>query len=326
MLNVVSTAPLAVAATTTAALLIVLPGLLMRSGVLDLPGSRSSHAVATPRGAGLAVGVAALLGIGIADVTVLQPAIPLLTASAGALLLGLADDLRTLGAGTRLLCQVLLAAGTLTALVAQGRQLSVLMLVVALTWIVAFTNAFNFMDGINGISGGTVVVIGACWTVLAGLEHDAVVGTVGAVLAVACLVFLPWNVPRAAIFLGDSGSYFLGMSLAVLVVLGAVRGVPLEALVAPLAVYLTDTGMTLVRRALRGDSLLEAHREHVYHQLAAQLGHAPTALLVAAASGVTGGLGLLAARTHWDTAITGAIAAVCAAYAACPRLLRRPAA
>jgi len=323
--GVVSVTPLVVTGATAAVVLAGLPRLLMWACVLDVPGSRSSHSAATPRGAGLAIGPAVLVGIWAAGSHIARPAAPLLAASAAALALGLADDLRGLRAATRLLAQVLLSGGALAVLGAQGYRLTPVVLVMALVWIVAFTNAFNFMDGINGISAGTAIVTGLIWTALALLEDDPMLGTVGAVLAVACLVFLPWNVPRAAIFLGDSGSYFLGTMLAVLVVVSARRGAPLVALVGPLVIYLTDTGTTLVRRALRRERLLDAHRDHIYQQLAARLGHVPTSLVVAMAAATTGCLGLIAGRATPGRA-AGLIAvamAICAGYTLSPRILAR---
>lgn len=322
MTDVVSIAPLVVTATATAVILVGLPRLLALSGVLDVPGARSSHSVPTPRGAGLALGPGALCGLFFAGGDILRTVVPVMAAGGFALLLGLADDLLGLRASRRLLGQVLLAGGALAPLAADGRSPTAVVLLTALIWIVAFTNAFNFMDGINGISAGTVIVTGACWTILAAFEDDPVLGTVGGVLAVSCIVFLPWNVPRAAIFLGDSGSYFLGTTMAVLVVISADRGAPLVALIGPLVIYLTDTGTTLVRRALRRERLLDAHREHVYQQLALGLGHVQTSLLVAGAAAATGCLGLLAGRTTGirSAALTAIMLTVCIGYGLSPRI------
>ena len=80
------------------------------------------------------------------------------------------------------------------------------------------------------------------------------------------LLFLPWNAGRARVFLGDVGSYALGAGLAVLAAWAVLRGVPTEAVLGPLALYLTDTGWTLLRRIRAGEPWLQSHRTHVYQQ------------------------------------------------------------
>jgi len=123
------------------------------------------------------------------------------------------------------------------------------------------------MDGINGISAMYAIVAGIAYAVV-GVRYDLVVlTTVGAVIAVAALTFLPWNAGRARIFLGDVGSYGLGAGLGALAAYGALHNVPIEVLLAPLAVYLADTGWTLLRRVSRGEAWYRPHRTHAYQRL-----------------------------------------------------------
>ncbi len=82
----------------------------------------------------------------------------------------------------------------------------------------------------------------------------------------SALLFLPWNAGRARVFLGDVGSYALGAALAVLAARAVLRGVPVEAVLGPLALYLADTGWTLQRRIRAGEPWLQSHRTHVYQQ------------------------------------------------------------
>jgi UDP-N-acetylmuramyl pentapeptide phosphotransferase/UDP-N-acetylglucosamine-1-phosphate transferase len=86
-------------------------------------------------------------------------------------------------------------------------------------------------------------------------------------VAAGALAFLPWNAVRARVFLGDAGSYGLGVALALLAAQAVVRHVPLEAALAPLALYLADTGWTLQRRVRAGERIFEAHRTHIYQRL-----------------------------------------------------------
>ena len=89
----------------------------------------------------------------------------------------------------------------------------------------------------------------------------------GAAVAAGALAFLPWNAVRARVFLGDAGSYGLGVALAVLAAYSVIRGIAPEAALAPLALYLADTGWTLQRRIRAGERFFEAHRTHTYQQL-----------------------------------------------------------
>ena len=97
-------------------------------------------------------------------------------------------------------------------------------------------------------------------------RHDGFLVPVGAAVAVGALAFLPWNAGRARVFLGDAGSYALGAALAMLAAYAVVHGIPAEAALGPLALYLADTAWTLQRRIRAGERWLEAHRTHVYQQ------------------------------------------------------------
>jgi UDP-GlcNAc:undecaprenyl-phosphate/decaprenyl-phosphate GlcNAc-1-phosphate transferase len=144
--------------------------------------------------------------------------------------------------------------------------------VVGFFWLAGYTNAFNFMDGINGISGVQAGVTGIGMAVVAGLAggdwgHPAVLGAL--IVAGAGIGFLPHNFPRARMFMGDVSSAPLGFLLA-----GLVWWAASDLgwwLLAPLALlhanYVFDTGITLVRRVLRRESWHSAHREHFYQRM-----------------------------------------------------------
>jgi UDP-GlcNAc:undecaprenyl-phosphate GlcNAc-1-phosphate transferase len=260
--------------------------LLRRARLLDVPNQRSSHVDVTPRGGGvgLAAGVAAGVVLGGIDHDVAV----VLTGAAVAALVGLVDDLRGLGALTRLGAQVLLAAAVVLLLLA-GREETPLLLVlggaIAVVWLVGCLNAFNFMDGINGISGVTAVVAGG-W--FGWLGHDLdypALQVAGLAVAGAALGFLPWNALRARVFLGDVGSYGLGFGIGGLALVALLAGATWLQALAPLAIYLADTTWTLADRVRRGETWHQAHREHVYQRLViAGWSHQATALLVAGLS------------------------------------------
>lgn len=247
----------------------VLTGLLIpalrRPPFLDVPNDRSSHAHPIPRSGGLAVMAAIAIAVAVtarsSEWGVTVPALAL-----G--LVGLADDLRSLPPSVRLIAQATVGVGTCVVIMATARvEPSALgFVVLGSLGVVAYVNAFNFMDGVNGISALTSVVAGG-WFVWVGHVHDidSLVAT-GAALAGAMVGFLPWNL-RSRVFLGDVGSYGIGALIAGMAVLAWSRGVPGLWATAPLLIYLADTGWTLIRRARIGANLTQAHRDHVYQRL-----------------------------------------------------------
>jgi UDP-GlcNAc:undecaprenyl-phosphate GlcNAc-1-phosphate transferase len=305
--------------------------LLRRLAVLDLPGGRSSHSVPTPRGGGapIAVGllVAAAVGPGTGGTRL---AFALAVGFFG--LLGLADDLRGLSPVTRLALQTAGAGGVVTLLVMRlsWPAFAVVLAAVAGTvWLAGFVNAFNFMDGVNGISGAHAVVGGVTYACLAGWRHDGFGVAAGLALAAGAVAFLPWNAVRARVFLGDVGSYSIGAALAVLAVRLIMLGVPVEAVIGPVALYLADVAWTLQRRIRRRERWLEGHRTHVYqrwcdagfsHQEVTLMTCAlPVLLCLLGAVGAAGVVGGPAARVAADLAGLG----VLAVYLGSPGLFAR---
>lgn len=237
---------------------------LLRFAVLDRPNARSSHVTATPRGGGLAV-----VGVVLLAWTVIPQASPLLLALAlGLALLSWADDLKGLPAGLRLAGHAAaVLAGLLTlpdTPVFQGLlPLWLDRVATALAWI-WFVNLYNFMDGIDGITGVETAVIGLGVAVL-GVAPIAALH--GASLAGAALGFLLWNWHPARIFLGDVGSVALGFLIGWLLLDLAARGFWAAALLLPLY-HLADASWTLGRRLLRRERIWQAHRSHFYQRAA----------------------------------------------------------
>lgn len=235
--------------------------------LMDVPNSRSSHEVPTPRLGGVAIMLGSWVGA-----LILRPegVWPLLAAATLIGAVGLVDDLGDLHFGTKAVAQTLVAAaliifyGPPLLLEAPG-LLKVLVFIVGVFWIVALTNAFNFMDGIDGIIGGIALV---------GVVFLAFLGGGGtlAALAGAMAGFLIWNISPASIFLGDSGSYFLGFFLAGTALYTPLPGAgwsPLLffACVLIFTPLLFDTAYTLLRRFAAGKNVFSAHREHVYQRI-----------------------------------------------------------
>jgi UDP-GlcNAc:undecaprenyl-phosphate GlcNAc-1-phosphate transferase len=239
--------------------------LLRRLHAVDVPSTRSSHSVPTPRGGGLPIAVGLLAAVAITR----SGASAAFAAAVGFFgVLGFVDDLRGLPAVRRLALQAIggaAAAGLLT-LPMHMAPVAALLAVAAAAWITAYVNAFNFMDGVNGISAVHALIAGVAYACYAEWGQHPFLLAASLAVAVSALMFLPWNAGRARVFLGDVGSYSLGAALAVLAADAVLRGVPVEAALGPLALYLADTAWTLQRRVRAGEPWLQAHRTHVYQR------------------------------------------------------------
>jgi UDP-N-acetylmuramyl pentapeptide phosphotransferase/UDP-N-acetylglucosamine-1-phosphate transferase len=223
--------------------------------------------VPTPRGGGAPIAVGLVLAA-----VLIHGATALTFAAAVAAFgaIGFAEDLRGLPVRRRLLLQSAGGGGVAILLVSRtglppAAQLAAM--AVLAVWIIGFVNAFNFMDGVNGISAAHAVLGGAAYAALGAWRQDAFLVAVGAAVAVGALAFLPWNAIRARVFLGDVGSYGLGAALAVLAACAVIHGIPVEAVLGPVALYLADTAWTLQRRIRSRESWLEPHRTHTYQRL-----------------------------------------------------------
>lgn len=286
---------------------------LQRRAILDRPVERSSHAVPVPRGGGLAlvpVLVAAWLVLAAAGLA--APGAAGIAGLAAALaLLSWVDDLRDLPAGLRLLGHVAAALAGIAclppgAVLFQGLLPPLLDHAVAVVVWVWFVNLFNFMDGIDGITGietacvagGTTLVLAVAGDSLAGHSPGGLIA-LAPTLAAAALAFLCWNWHPARIFLGDVGSVPLGFLLGYLLLSLAARGAWAPALILPLY-YLVDASVTLARRLCRGEMVWRAHREHFYQRALAPDGdHAAVARLILAGNLVLVALAVAALRHPW---------------------------
>lgn len=301
--------------------------LLRRLAAIDSPNARSSHTVPTPRGGGAPIAIGLVLAAVVTGTTAMLAFSAVVAVFAA---IGFADDLAGLRAGRRLAMQ---AAASLTAGWVLGR-LAGMPPVVALSaavlltlWLVGYVNAFNFMDGVNGISATHAALGGAVYALLGAWRADSFLLDGGVAVAAGALAFLPWNAIRARVFLGDAGSYALGAALGLLAAGAVLGGIPAEAAFGPLALYLADTAWTLRRRMLAGERLTQAHRTHTYQRLCdAGWSHQRVTL---ATGSVTAALSLLGAASltpypSLRLAADLAAAALIAFYLRSPVLLGQP--
>ena len=138
--------------------------------------------------------------------------------------------------------------------------------VLTIAWIVFFTNVFNFMDGIDGISVTQTGSAGA-WLALILFGLGSPLWLAPAVLVAAALGFAVFNFPPARIFMGDVGSHFLGFTFAVLSIVAQKAGLSLWLFAAIFGSYLFDSVYTIMRRLSAGENILEAHRSHLFQLL-----------------------------------------------------------
>jgi UDP-N-acetylmuramyl pentapeptide phosphotransferase/UDP-N-acetylglucosamine-1-phosphate transferase len=158
-------------------------------------------------------------------------------------------------------------------------------------------NVVNFMDGVNGISALHALISGGAFVWIGLIEDAPWLVISGAILATVFAAFLPWNL-SGKMFLGDVGSYLLGGTIAIVVLIGWMQRLPLVALAAPMSIYVIDTGVTLLARAARGERWREAHRDHTYQRLHQKgLTHVQVSGLVGACSATCASLGIVAS-TH----------------------------
>jgi UDP-N-acetylmuramyl pentapeptide phosphotransferase/UDP-N-acetylglucosamine-1-phosphate transferase len=285
-------------------------------GLLDVPNHRSSHSVATPRIGGIALVAAVVFGTLGCDLfgAALGPrAKGAVTLAVAMGILGLIDDIRPLPALLRLVMQSSIAVVALMVLGAATLPWLPAWLAAAVTvfWMVSLTNAFNFMDGVDGIAGAQAVVAGIGWAAVAAIAGWRDTACLGLLVAAAAGGFLLYNWQPARVFMGDAGSAFLGFLFAALP-LTAPSGVILSPCYAVLLMwpFLFDTGFTLLRRLRRRENILSAHRSHLYQRLALTgKSHRDVALFYAglASLGVVAAVLLAAAHQVTSVALTGAI-------------------
>ncbi len=257
-----------------------------RHAILDVPNERSSHTGSVPRGGGAAIVVITLLGIWL--YLAFNPNVNIFSVGAytvGAILIaGVSwlDDWRSQPNWLRFLVHstgALLAIygfGSLPigALFKNASAVGWLGLVITYFWIVGLTNAYNFMDGIDGIAGGQAMVAGLGWAAIGWLEGQYFIVIFGLLLAATSLGFLGHNWSPARIFMGDVGSAFLGYTFAVLPLMfnsllgGRVSGFKvLTAAILPVWPFVFDSTFTILRRLRRGENVFSAHRSHLYQRL-----------------------------------------------------------
>jgi UDP-GlcNAc:undecaprenyl-phosphate GlcNAc-1-phosphate transferase len=248
----------------------------LRTGVVSIPRSRDVHVAPVPLLGGAAIYlafVAALLLFG--DRAYVRELVGILVGATLISLFGLIDDRWSLSAPLKMLGQALAAV----ILVLGGTQVQLfeqpwLNWAITVVWVVGITNALNFLDNMDGLSGGIATIASAFFLLLAAMNEprQVLVGAMAAALIGACIGFLRYNLNPATIFMGDTGSLFIGFILAALAIkLRFPSNVPLVTWMVPLcvlAVPLFDTALVVVARLRRGvNPFTTAGKDHLSHRL-----------------------------------------------------------
>ncbi|GHB94620.1 MraY family glycosyltransferase [Thermomonas carbonis] len=267
--------PALLAASAIAALVISMAGTAWaityarRRGMLDQPGERRSHATATPRGGGVGIVLVLLLAMILLGWGVDAGWWPV---AAGLLLvagIGWGDDHYPLPSALRLGVHAI--AGLALAWGLHLQDAGVPALLAALVLVPVLVNAWNFMDGIDGLAASQALLCGVGLACLLDVGWQVA----GIALTAACLGFLPFNRPPARIFLGDVGSGALGYAIAALLA-GGVATLPSSSwllLALPPMAMLGDSGLTLGWRIATGQRWWQAHVQHLYQRCSRRWGH-----------------------------------------------------
>ena len=315
--------------------------ILARLGAVDQPNARSSHLKPVVRGGGIAMAGGAFLLVFCGFPLPWGVTAVMLSAALGIGVVSFYDDIQSVGAALRFGCHSVAAIAALVVLHFSGLGLDssgfplpvvVLLWLLGFLWIVGYTNAFNFMDGINGLAAGQAIVTGFGMALLGSLTlrgYDRAPVLWCVAIASAALGFLPHNFPQARMFMGDVGSAPLGFCLAMLTLwlaksVGWWLLIPLVLLHAN---FVLDTGITLSRRILRGERWYDAHREHFYQRLIRSgRSHPLVTGLEMALQGVV--LGLMVLYLHASNPVRAGLVALVilmwlAFFAFCERSFRR---
>lgn len=254
--------------------------LAYRIGAVDVPkDNRRVHKEPIPRLGGLAIYMATISTFLFFCDFSFQKTAAILIGSAMIIVMGVFDDIKALPAKLKLLVQIAAAF----VLIFSGFQinfftnwlqpdqlvyLSWLSIPVTLVWIVGITNTVNLIDGLDGLATGVSITAALTLAYVAHANGFQQAATLTMIIAGACLGFLPHNFNPAKIFMGDTGSLFLGYMLAAISILGSLKSatallVPIIALGLPIF----DTTFAIVRRYLSGKPIMEADKGHLHHRL-----------------------------------------------------------
>lgn len=269
---------------------------MSRRQIFAIPNDRSSHSQPVPNSGGVGIVMGVIVGVVSLTLIFNFPALvtPVyLAVFLGAMLLAIGGFLDDLGIAKSFQVKLAFQFLAVLSLFVGGVvidevslpvfglvELGYLGYVLTLIWVVGLTNAFNFMDGIDGLAAGTSLISGVFVAVVAFMTGQSAIGFVVLIIAAASLGFMVFNFPSAKIFMGDVGSQFLGFLFAAMMIL-SLNSDPDHTswFIIPLLFFhfIFDTAFTFARRLRAGERVTKAHRTHLY-QLFVQIGYSHAAV------------------------------------------------
>lgn len=271
--------------------------LAYKIGAVDKPNARKVHTKIMPRMGGLGIYLAYIIVVLATQKMNMQLA-GLLLGSTILVVLGIFDDMKDLNAKFKLLIQVLAAVIVMafgvriefmTNVFGGGAiYLDILSLPITLLWIVGITNAINLIDGLDGLAGGIATIAALSMAVVGWIYGQYLMASMAIILAGATMGFLRYNFHPAKVFMGDTGSLFLGFNLSVLAIMGVAKSVTFISLAAPvlvLGVPIFDTFFAILRRKMNHKPIFAADKDHLHHRLLGMgFSHRKTVLIIYAIS------------------------------------------
>ncbi|MFZ5641830.1 MAG: glycosyltransferase family 4 protein [Bacillota bacterium] len=311
--------------------------LAFKLGAVDRPDNRKVHSRLMPRLGGLAI----YLGFTVtvlftADLT-RPPMIGLLLGGSIIVLLGILDDIRDISPRMKLLGQIVAAAvavslgirvdfitnpfGGTIPLEWQGIPFGIPLTIL---WIVGITNALNLIDGLDGLAGGLSAIAALTLAVIGWREGALVIVLPALVLAASTIGFLRYNFYPARIFMGDSGSMFLGFILACLSVIGLIKTATVVSVFIPiliLGIPIFDTLFAIIRRYFNNQPIFKADKEHLHHRLLEiGLSHRQTVLVIYGVNMLLGASAIWLTAMATDQAVLISIGLILAIFFGADRI------
>ncbi len=291
----------------------------VKIGAMDIPkDDRRVHRVAMPLMGGLAMYIAVVIGM-LLFLPKDRKFLAILIGATLILISGIKDDIKGTTPKEKLFYQILAASvaiwggisiENITNPFVQGSAgfgLSWFTIPITIFWIVGITNTLNLIDGLDGLAGGVAFISSFSFMLVALKMGLGFIGVLAALVAGACLGFLPYNFNPAKIFMGDTGSLFLGYMLAIISIEGALKSVATIAMIIPiiiLGVPIFDTTFAIFRRVSKGQSIMTADKSHLHHRLLEKgFTQKKTVLILYAISGVFGLFAVLISKVNSSQAV-----------------------
>jgi len=252
--------------------------LAVRWGAVDKPEARKVHKGTIPRLGGLAIYAGFIVSV-LLSVHLTWELLGILLGGTAILLLGIADDVYQLPAKVKLVGQIAAASvlllfdikiDWLTNPFGTMIYLDLWAIPFTLLWVVSLTNMLNLIDGLDGLAAGVSIIAAVTIFLMAVDQNFWLVAVLTCSLAGSALGFLHFNFSPAKIFMGDTGSMFLGYMLAAVSVAGTVKSAATIALIVPmvaLGLPIMDTACAIIRRFNNGQPIFKPDRGHLHHRL-----------------------------------------------------------